>query len=222
MSATDFSCMNVAIRILLQRPVILAKDETGEDDSLVAASTGFQTVDVLLGVRRIANDQQTVSGADFLERLDHEVSVVLGLESRDVQDVPVWLHSPLANQLPVRTPFDLAAVSNHCRRSVVTREVIVLNHLRVRHHLSRKQGRQILSEPVITASQPAPLFTFMFEAVDIDCYGCTGESKDGAKRCIRAVADERCVVALRNCMNGREKSVNDSVEIRMPDRRQNF
>src|SRR5690242_21605114 len=113
MSAADFGRMNVAIRILLECAVVLAKDEASEDDSLVAASTGFQTVDVLLGVRRIADNQQAVSSANFFERLDDQVSIVLRFEPRNVQDIPVWLDSPFANQLAIGTPLDLAAVSNH-------------------------------------------------------------------------------------------------------------
>src|SRR6185369_12025961 len=112
-SAADFGCMNVAIRVLLERAVILTKHKTGEDDALVSARTRLQAVDVLLGVRRVANYQQPVGSAHLLKSFDHEMSVVLRLETGDVQDVPVWLNAPFAHELAIRAALNFGAVSNH-------------------------------------------------------------------------------------------------------------
>jgi hypothetical protein len=56
MRAAYFGRVNVAISVLLERTIILSKHKTGEDDSLIATRTGFQAVDVLFGVRRVADD----------------------------------------------------------------------------------------------------------------------------------------------------------------------
>ena len=62
----------------------------------------------------------------------------------------------------------------------------------------------------------------MLESVDVDCYGCSSEPQDWAKRGIGAVTDQRCIVTLRNCVNRGKKRVNDSVELLVPDRGQDL
>src|SRR5690242_21244839 len=74
--------VNITVSILLQRAVILAEYEAGEDDAFVAAGLCFQAADVTLRVRRIADDQQPVRSADFLKSLDNEVRVVFRLQTR--------------------------------------------------------------------------------------------------------------------------------------------
>src|SRR5688572_22830363 len=101
MSAAYFSRVNVAIRVLLKRTIILSKHKTGKDDSLIAPRTGLQAVDVLFGVRRVADDQQAIRGTNFLKSLDHQVGVVFRFEARHVQNIPVWLHTPLAHRIAI-------------------------------------------------------------------------------------------------------------------------
>ena len=65
MSAANFRRVNVAISVLLERAIILSKDKTGEDDSFIPTCPGFQTTDVLLGIRRVANYEKPVSRSTF-------------------------------------------------------------------------------------------------------------------------------------------------------------
>src|SRR5688500_18042472 len=97
MRAANFSRVHVAVSILLECAIVLAKDESGKNDSLITAGAGFQVRDVLFGVRCVANDQQAISGTDFFEGFDYEVRVVYGFESGDVEHVPVRLNAPLSH-----------------------------------------------------------------------------------------------------------------------------
>src|SRR5215212_401628 len=103
MSAAYFRRVNIAVRILLERAVILPKNKTGEDNSLIAARASLQTIDVLLRVRRITDDQQAISSSHFLECLNDEVSIVFRFEPRYIQNISIWLHSPLPNGIPIQT-----------------------------------------------------------------------------------------------------------------------
>src|SRR6185503_14174481 len=97
MSAANLRCMNVAVSVLLKRAVILPENKTGEDDSLVTSCLSFQTADVLLRVRRVAHNQQPVRRPHFLEDFNYEMSIVLRLESRDIQNIAIRFHTPFAH-----------------------------------------------------------------------------------------------------------------------------
>ena len=111
MRSADFRRVNVAIRILLQRSIILTKNKTCEDDS--SCRRVRSPFKLLMYSRRKARHRQSVTGTpfDLLESLDHQVGIVLGLEPRHVQDIPVGLNAPLSHrtrdpavaQLPART-----------------------------------------------------------------------------------------------------------------------
>src|SRR5687767_639155 len=115
--------------------------------------------------------------------------VVLGFQTRDVQHIPVRFDTPFTHGITVRTSFHLTAVGNHGRRSVVTYEVIILNHLSVSHHLIWQQRRQVLSEPIITTPKPAPFFTLVLETIHVDGDRCSGKPQDWTKRRVGAVAN---------------------------------
>src|SRR6185369_11342937 len=131
MSATDFGSMNITIGILLECAVVLPKHETREDDSLVATRASFQTVDVLLRVRRVTDNEEPVSRASFFERFDYQMRIVLRLEPRDIQNIAIRFHSPFAHGVTVRTAFHLASISDHGRTRIMSGQVIILNHLGV-------------------------------------------------------------------------------------------
>jgi len=76
--------MDIAVSVLLQCPIALAKDEAGEDDARIACGTGAQILNILVGVRRIADDQEFMPGLHPLERFDHQMRVVLRLKPRNV------------------------------------------------------------------------------------------------------------------------------------------
>src|SRR5687768_5941858 len=109
MCSTYFRRVNVAISILLKRPIILPKHKAGEDYSLVTACTRFEIVNVVFRVRRIAYDQQPVCSSDFLKGLNDEMCVVFRLETRHVQNVSIWLDTPLPNRSALRTSLNLTA-----------------------------------------------------------------------------------------------------------------
>src|ERR1044072_8496930 len=113
MSAANFRSMNIAVSILLKRAIILPENKTGEDNSLVSPRLSLQTANVLLGVRRVAHNQQPVSRPHLLERFNHEVRIVLRLESRDIQNIAIRFNSPLADGFSIRTGLALASVSDH-------------------------------------------------------------------------------------------------------------
>ena len=94
MRTANFGRMNVAVSVLLKRAIILAKDESRENDALVAACAGLQVCDVLFGVRCVADDQQSICGSYFLKGLDYEVGVILRVESRKLKNGPVGVDAP--------------------------------------------------------------------------------------------------------------------------------
>src|SRR6185369_13451843 len=115
MRSAHFGSVYVTIGVLLERAIILTKHKSREDDSLIAACTRLQTVDVLLGIRRITDHQQPVSSSHLFESLDNEVSIVLRLEPRHVQNVSIRLHSPLAHGGAIRPSLYFTPVSDHRR-----------------------------------------------------------------------------------------------------------
>src|SRR5687767_758194 len=131
MGTTNLGCMDVTVGVLLQRAVILAKNESRENDSLVTAGARLQILNVLFRIWCVSDDQQAISGADSLERFDYEAGIIFGLQSRDVQDVTVGLDAPLPHQFAIRPPFHFASVRDHRRWGFVPRQVIVLNDLSI-------------------------------------------------------------------------------------------
>src|SRR5262249_7210080 len=112
MRPADLSRMDIAVRVLLQSPIVAAKNESGEDDSLVPTSTLFETLNVVTGVRRIADNQQLVRRTHALESFDDHLRTVLRLEPRNVKHVAIGLDAP-ATDRRIDPPFDLGAIRDH-------------------------------------------------------------------------------------------------------------
>src|SRR6266404_2487836 len=140
MCSPYFCCVNVTISVLLKGPVILPENESRENNSFVSSSSRFQITYIFFSVRSIAHDEQSVSSSYFLESLDNQVSIIFGLESRDIQNITIWFDAPLANGFTIWPPLDLGSVGDHGRRRVMPDEVIVLNYLRVSHHYIRQHS----------------------------------------------------------------------------------
>ena len=119
MRATDFGCVDVAVGVLLQRAIILAKNESCENNPLVAAGTRLQILDVLFGIWCVSDDQQAISGADSFERFDYEAGIIFRLQSRDIQNITVRLDAPLPHEFAIRPPFYIASVRDHRRGGLV-------------------------------------------------------------------------------------------------------
>ena len=62
----------------------------------------------------------------------------------------------------------------------------------------------------------------MLEPVDIDRHRCSGKPEDRTKRSVGTIANQRGIVSCRNGVDCGEKSVNDSVEVLVPDSRQHL
>ena len=101
-------------------------------------------------------------------------------------------------------------------------KVIILNHLRVSHHFIWQQRRQIFRESIIATAEVAPFLTLVLKAINIDCHGRSGKPQDGTKRGVGAVANEGGIVTAADRVNGGKKSVNDCIEILVPDCWQDF
>src|SRR6266404_5780303 len=222
MCSPHFCRVHVTISVLLKGPVILAENDSGENDSFVSSSSGFQITYVIFSVRSVPNHEQSVSSSYSFESLDNKMSIIFWLEPRDIQNITIWFHAPLANGFTIWPSLYLGSVGDHDRRRVMPDEVIVLNYLRVGHHYIRQQGGQVLCEFVIAPAQQAPLFTFVFQAVDIDCHRRAGKSQNGSERGICRIANERDVESSRHGVERREETVNHCVEVLVPDCRQHF
>ena len=58
MRPTNFGGVHIAVSILLQSPIILTKNEACKDDSFVSPGTRLKVLYVLMGIRRIPNNQK--------------------------------------------------------------------------------------------------------------------------------------------------------------------
>src|SRR6476660_3529371 len=113
MRATYFGGMHIAISILLERAIILPKDKTGKNNSLVAASACFQVLDVIVCIWRVADYQQTISGAHLFESFNNESGIILRLKTRDIQNIAVWLCAPTAHGCAIGPAFNFRSISDH-------------------------------------------------------------------------------------------------------------
>src|ERR1700687_3906966 len=95
-----------------------AKDKASEDNSSISAGPRFEVLDVLASIGSIADNQKFVRGLNALESFDHQVRVVLGFQTRDVEHVPVRLYAPSSDHW-IGTPFNFSAVGDHGGRSPV-------------------------------------------------------------------------------------------------------
>src|ERR1051326_7773600 len=105
---------------------------------------------------------------------------------------------PRSTLFPYTTLFralNFAAVSDHRRISIVLDSIVILDDLRVGHHLIRQNGGEVFSQPVITAAEPAPLFAFVFEPVDVDRDRSSRKSQNRSEGRICGIADQRRVKA---------------------------
>src|SRR5260370_42368830 len=139
MCSPYFCCVNVTISVLLKSPVILPENESGENNSFISSSSGFQIIYIVFSVRSIAPHEQSVGSSYSFESLDNKVSIIFRLESRDIQNITIWFDSPLSNGFTIWSPLHLGSVGDHGRRRVMPDEVIVLNYLRVSHHYILQQ-----------------------------------------------------------------------------------
>ena len=126
------------------------QNKTRKIDSLVSARACFQIVDVLARIRRVADDQQTIRSSDFLESLNHKMRIVLRFETRDIEHISIWLNSPVSHGSTIRPAFNFRAVGDHPRFSVVTSQVVILNHLGVGDRFVWQNCRQAFGEQVVT------------------------------------------------------------------------
>src|SRR6266571_8721295 len=110
--STDFGRMNVTVSILLQSPIVAAKDEACEHNAFIAARTRLEIGDVIACVRSVAHDQEFVSGANAFKGFNYEVRIVFWFQTRNVQHITVGLHSPAAHER-VWAPLDFSAVGDH-------------------------------------------------------------------------------------------------------------
>ncbi len=104
----------------------------------------------------------------------------------------------------------------------MTHEVVILYYLRVSNHFVWQQRRQVFSKSIIATPEPSPFLTFVLESIDVDGDRCSGQPEDWAERRIGAVANQSCVVTTGNRVNGGKKSVDDCIEVFVPDCRQDF
>ena len=86
-SSTNFSGMHVAVRVLLQRAIILTEDEPEELDARVLRA--LETGNVFPGIRRAANYNQRELCIDPFISLDDKVRVILGFKAADVKNVTI-------------------------------------------------------------------------------------------------------------------------------------
>src|SRR2546428_14098182 len=91
MRSPDFGRVNVAVGVLLQRAIIFSKDKAKKLDAPILGALKLRNI--LLGIRRPSNNDEGQIGRDFFISLNHEVSIVLGLQSADVEDVAIRLEA---------------------------------------------------------------------------------------------------------------------------------
>src|SRR5260370_9985081 len=96
MCSPYFCCVNVTISVLLKSPVILPENESGENNSFISSSSGFQIIYIVFTVRSIAHDEQSVGSSYSFESLDNKVSIIFSLDSRNSHNITLWLDSPLS------------------------------------------------------------------------------------------------------------------------------
>src|SRR5215475_15397813 len=93
MRAADFGCLDIQVSMGLEFTVSGAVDCAWKKDARV--TSGLQTFNVFLSVRRITHDEQVYISLQFFECFDNDMRVVFGLEPADIQKVPAGLHAKL-------------------------------------------------------------------------------------------------------------------------------
>src|SRR5262249_18970796 len=92
---------------------------------------GFQPFDVLVSVRRAADDQQLLFGFDFLEGFNDCVSFVFWLQTAHVQKIFPRSNSQLSEDASTRDAIALGTIRNHGRWRAIFLELITRNPFRV-------------------------------------------------------------------------------------------
>ena len=120
---------------------------------------------------------------------------------------------PSGQQVFHGLPFDLGAVRYHRRIDSIFRQIIIFDHLGVSYDFGRKPNRRTLSNSIIKPSKPIPFFSLSFKSVNVYRDWCSRPGKNRYKRRISRVANQDRVEAFRSCVEGREKSVDDRIEV---------
>src|SRR5262249_14655044 len=108
MCTSHFGSLNVGVSVRLQFAIARSVYSSGKPDSGI--SRGFQPLDVFFCVWRITHDEQELVGYNVLERANHEMRVVLGLQTAHEQEIFARPHSELIENGSALGPFAFSAI----------------------------------------------------------------------------------------------------------------
>src|SRR5262245_33906985 len=104
----------------------------------------------------------------------------------------------------------------------MTSQVIFLNDSCIGDSFGWQNRRQALGHQIVFPANPVPFLALVFQAVDVQSYGNAGDAKDGRKRRISSVANQRRVVTMGHRMERRQERMHDRVEVFVADGGENL
>jgi hypothetical protein len=201
--------------------VALAVDGAGQEDAPVSGGFGLDGGDERVGIGRAAEEDERRRSGDAPVGAHDGVGVVLGLETRDVEDVAAGRKAKAIERGRPGGLGQIGAVRDEERLLAVRRAVVSLDRARVRHEHVRQHAAEPFGDRVREAARRVPLSPVAFEAVDVQDDAGSGaeEAREPAREGVHAVAHEDGVVPLGGGVEAGERRVDDGLEVLALDRR---
>src|SRR5437868_9289857 len=102
------------------------------------------------------------------------------------------------------------------------REVVILNHFRIRDRFVGQDGGQTFGQQVVPASNPIPLLALVLQAIDVQSDRRSTGTKYRGEGGVRGITSQCGIIALRNRMQRGQKGMYDCVEVLMTNGGQDF
>jgi hypothetical protein len=175
----------------------------------------FEAGDIVVLIGGIAHDYALQAAAVFeeAEGVDEVLNAVFGNEAAYEEDVCVRLKAPSAQSTSRWGGLKLGAIGDVVDFGVVGLGVMLLDGARVGEGGVSEEWGEALGKAQVELGWTGPFFTLPVEAIDIDDGAFAREAWNPGNGAVARDEVEADVVWLEKGMEGRDKGVDEGVEV---------